>query len=100
MCCWNIGVVMNNMGRPSLVVDMVNKLKVGVYEGYTSQYYDIAIDLKAHYKSRRKRCWATLRKVYFSDLWTGTATLAAVLLLLLTLVGTVASVIQAYESFK
>lgn len=94
------GVVMNNMGRPSLVVDMVNKLKVGVYEGYTSQYYDIAIDLKAHYKSRRKRCWATLRKVYFSDLWTGTATLAAVLLLLLTLVGTVASVIQAYESFK
>ncbi|EFH63256.1 hypothetical protein ARALYDRAFT_315636 [Arabidopsis lyrata subsp. lyrata] len=94
------GVVTNNIGRVSLVVDMVNKLQVGVKVGNTSQYFYIAEDLRAHCKSRRKRCWATLRKVYFSDLWTGTATLAAAFLLLLTLVGTVASVIQAYKSFK
>ena len=94
-----IGVVTNTMGRPSMVVDMVNKLQVGVTVGTMSQYHDISMKLKAHYKSRRNRCWATLNKVYFSDLWTGTATLAAVLLLLLTLVGTIGSVIQAYKSF-
>ncbi|KAG7589028.1 hypothetical protein ISN44_As07g013450 [Arabidopsis suecica] len=94
------GVVTNNIGRVSLVVDMVNNLQVGVKVGTNSQYFYMAKDLRAHCKSRRKRCWATLRKVYFSDLWTGTATLAAAFLLLLTLVGTIASVIQAYKSFK
>ncbi|KAL1215212.1 hypothetical protein V5N11_016979 [Cardamine amara subsp. amara] len=93
------GVVTNPMGPPSLVVDMVNKLQVGVKVGSKSQYYFISRKLRAHYKSRRKRRWATLKNVYFSDLWTGTATLAAVFLLLLTLIGTVASVIQAYKSF-
>ncbi|KAL1215214.1 hypothetical protein V5N11_016980 [Cardamine amara subsp. amara] len=93
------GVVTNPMGRPSLVVDMVNKLQDGVNVGTSSQYFDVAEKLRAHYTSRRKRCWATLKNVYFSDLWTGTATLAAVFLLLLTLIGTVASVIQAYKSF-
>ncbi|KAL1215211.1 hypothetical protein V5N11_016978 [Cardamine amara subsp. amara] len=93
------GVVTNPMGRPSLVVDMVNKLQVGVKVGTRSQYYIISRKLRAHYTSRRKMSWATLKNVYFSDLWTGTATLAAVFLLLLTLIGTVASVIQAYKSF-
>ncbi|WZZ31342.1 hypothetical protein YC2023_014743 [Brassica napus] len=58
------------------------------------------MNLKAHYKSRRNRYWATLSKVYFPDLLTGTATCAAVFLLFLTLIGTVASVIQAYKSFE
>ncbi|CAA7025014.1 unnamed protein product [Microthlaspi erraticum] len=94
------GVLANNVGRPSLVVDMVNKLNKGLKVSDTSQYYSMAMNLRAHYTSRRKRCWATLNKVYFNDLWTGTATMAAILLLFFTLVGTAASVIQAYKTFK
>ena len=100
MYCWHTGVVTNSMGRVSLVVDMVNKLQVGVKVGTHSQYYYIAQALKAHCKSRRNKFWGTLSKVYFSDLWTGTATVAAVLLLFMTLVGTVASVMQTYKSFQ
>ncbi|EOA35128.1 hypothetical protein CARUB_v10020252mg [Capsella rubella] len=94
------GVVRNITGRPRLVMDMVNKLQAGLRLGDYSQYYYIAMKLKAHYKSRRKMCWATLNKVYFSDMLTGTATLGAVLLLFLTLVGTIASVLQAYKSLE
>ncbi|CAH2069336.1 unnamed protein product [Thlaspi arvense] len=93
------GVLMSGMGRPSFAVDMVNKLNLGLKPPENSQYYSIAMNLRAHYTSRRKRCWATLNKVYFNDLWTGTATMAAILLLFFTLVGTVASVLQAYKSF-
>ncbi|CAA7032770.1 unnamed protein product [Microthlaspi erraticum] len=94
------GVLRSGMGSPRLVVEMVNNLNRGLKAPENSQYHNIAINLRAHYKSRRKRCWATLSKVYFSDLLTGTATFAAVFLLFLTLVGTVASVIQACKSFK
>ncbi|XP_024012462.1 putative UPF0481 protein At3g02645 [Eutrema salsugineum] len=94
------GVLTNGGGRPRLTVDMVNKLKIGLIESKTSQYHSIAVNLRAHYTSRRKRCWATLNKVYFKDLWTGTATMAAILLLFFTLVGSAASVIQAYTSFN
>ncbi|KAF2564106.1 hypothetical protein F2Q70_00014667 [Brassica cretica] len=94
------GVLRNRMGSPNLVVQMINDLNRGLKEPTSSQYRSIAMNLKAHYKSRRNRCWATLSKVYFPDLLTGTATCAAVFLLFLTLVGTVASVIQAYKSFE
>lgn len=79
---------------------MINDLNRGLKEPTSSQYRSIAMNLKAHYKSRRNRYWATLSKVYFPDLLTGTATCAAVFLLFLTLIGTVASVIQAYKSFE
>ncbi|CAA7055057.1 unnamed protein product [Microthlaspi erraticum] len=100
VCCSSTGVLTHSMGSPSLVVEMVNKLTVGLNISATSQYHSIAMNLTAHYKSRRKRCWATLNKVYFSDMLTGTASTAAILLLFLTLVGTVASVLQAYKSFN
>ncbi|CAN6840870.1 unnamed protein product [Brassica oleracea] len=94
------GVLRNRMGSPNLVVQMIHDLNRGLKKPTSSQYRSIAMNLKAHYKSRRNRCWATLSKVYFPDLLTGTATCAAVFLLFLTLVGTVASVIQAYQSFE
>ncbi|VVB16712.1 unnamed protein product [Arabis nemorensis] len=72
------GVLQNGMGRSSLVVEMVKNLKVGVDVADTSQYQVIATRLSAHYSSRRKRCWATLSRVNFSDLWTGTAACVAV----------------------
>ncbi|KAG2301371.1 hypothetical protein Bca52824_030022 [Brassica carinata] len=94
------GVIRNHMGNPNRVVRMVNDLNLGLKKPKSSQYHSIAMNLIAHYKSRRNRCWATLKKVYFPDLLTGTATFAAMFLLFLTLVGTVASVIQAWKSFE
>ncbi|CAE5963236.1 unnamed protein product [Arabidopsis arenosa] len=92
------GVLTNGVGRSSMVLKMVNNLAIGVLLSNQSQYHDIVEKLNIHHNSRRKRIWAKLRKVYFSDLWTTTATLAAISLLLLTLAGTVASIIQAIKS--
>ncbi|AEE34606.1 transmembrane protein, putative (DUF247) [Arabidopsis thaliana] len=92
------GVLTNGVGRSSMVLKMVNNLAIGVLLSNQSQYHDIVEKLNIHHSSRRKRIWAKLRKVYFSDLWTTTATLAAISLLLLTLAGTVASIFQAIKS--
>lgn len=75
---------------------MVNKLCLGLAD-FGSHYYDIAERLNKHYESRLNRSIATLRRVYFKDLWTGTATIAAVVILVLTFIGTVASVLQVMQ---
>ncbi|VVB03549.1 unnamed protein product [Arabis nemorensis] len=87
------GVIENWLGRPKTVAEMVNKLCLGIVD-FGSHYFNIAENLNKHYNSRRNRSVATLRRVYFKDLWTGTATVTAVVLVLLTLIGTVASVLQ------
>ncbi|KAL1225240.1 hypothetical protein V5N11_023039 [Cardamine amara subsp. amara] len=91
------GVIKNWLGHQESVAKMVNKLCLGLVE-FKSHYYDIATRLNNHYDSRCNRSIATLRRVYFKDLWTGTATVAAVVILLLTLIGTVASVLQVTQS--
>lgn len=60
-------------------------------------YYDIAERLNKYYDNRLNRSLATLRRIYFKDLWTGTATIAAVIILVLTLIGTVTSVLQVTQ---
>ncbi|VVB04136.1 unnamed protein product [Arabis nemorensis] len=87
------GVIKNWLCRESSVAEMVNKLCLGIVD-YGSYYYNIAASLNKHYDNRLNRSVATLRRVYFKDLWTGTATVAAIVILVLTLIGTVASVLQ------
>lgn len=87
-------VMKNWLGHQRSVAEMVNKLCLGLVD-FGSYYYSVAEDLNDHYNSRLNRSIATLRRVYFKDLWTGTATITAVFLLVLTLIGTVASVLQA-----
>jgi len=72
---------------------MVNKLCLGLVD-FGSHYSDIVENLNKHYDNRLNRSVGTLRRVYFKDLWTGTATIAAVVLLVLTLIQTVASILQ------
>ncbi|XP_010518105.1 PREDICTED: UPF0481 protein At3g47200-like [Camelina sativa] len=91
------GVVKNWLGHQGSVAEMVNKLCLGLVD-FGSHYYNIAERLNKHYESRRNRSIATLRRVYFKDLWTGTATVAAIVILVLTLIGTVASVIQVVQN--
>ncbi|EOA26181.1 hypothetical protein CARUB_v10019619mg [Capsella rubella] len=86
------GIINNCLGDHRAVAKMVNKLSVGVmHDG--SYYSDIATEVVKHYNNKCNKSHAILRRVYCSDLWTGTATVAAACLLLMTLIQTVSSVI-------
>lgn len=87
------GIVKNWLGHQGSVTEMVNKLCLGLVD-FGSHYCDIVENLNKHYDNRLNRSVGTLRRVYFKDLWTGTATIAAVVLLVLTLIQTVASILQ------
>lgn len=87
------GIVKNWLGHQGSVTEMVNKLCLGLVD-FGSHYSDIVENLNKHYDNRLNRSVGTLRRVYFKDLWTGTATIAAVVLLVLTLIQTVASILQ------
>ncbi|VVB06395.1 unnamed protein product [Arabis nemorensis] len=91
------GIIKNWIGHQSLVAEMVNKLSLGVVE-VGSYYSDIALEVNAHYANPVNRSRAVLMRVYFGNLWTGTATVAATFLLLMTLVQTVASIIQVLQN--
>ena len=92
--CWNTGVLTNGVGRSRMVLKTVNNLCAGLQISENSQYHDVLQNLDTHYRSNMKRTLTRLKKVYFSDLWTGTATITAILLLLLTVTGTVAAILQ------
>ncbi|CAH2047174.1 unnamed protein product [Thlaspi arvense] len=74
----------------------------------TEMYYYIAESLNRNYRNKYKRIGyyeyrirsplCTLRQVYFKDLWSGTATVGAVVIVVLTLIGTVASVLQVKKN--
>ncbi|KAG7637782.1 hypothetical protein ISN45_At02g022740 [Arabidopsis thaliana x Arabidopsis arenosa] len=87
------GIVKNWLGHQESVTEMVNKLCLGLVD-FGSHYSDVVENLNKHYDNRLNRSVGTLRRVYFKDLWTGTATVAAVVLLVLTLIQTVASILQ------
>ncbi|KAK3183213.1 hypothetical protein Dsin_030499 [Dipteronia sinensis] len=87
------GIISNCVGDNAAIATMFNKLgqKITLSASY---YYGISEGLKAHYQSPWNHAKATLKSVYFSNLWRGTASVAAVLLLLLTFVQTICSILQ------
>ncbi|XP_010512372.1 PREDICTED: UPF0481 protein At3g47200-like [Camelina sativa] len=90
------GIINNWLGQHRAVAKMVNKLCLGVmHDG--SYYCDIATEVMEHYNNKCNKSHAILRRVYCSDLWTGTATAAATCLLLMTLVQTVFSIISVIK---
>lgn len=91
------GIIRNWIGQPDLVARMVNKLGLGIIE-VGSYYSEIAVEVNKHYANRFNRSYVLLKRVYFGNLWTGTATVAATLLLVMTLIQTVASIIQVMQS--
>ncbi|KAL1190922.1 hypothetical protein V5N11_025662 [Cardamine amara subsp. amara] len=90
------GIIKNWIGKQSSVAEMVNKLGLGIME-VGSYYSEIAVKVTAHYSNPINRSRAVLKRVYFGNLWTGTATIAATFLLLMTLIQTVASIIQVKQ---
>jgi hypothetical protein len=87
------GIIKNWIGEPISVANIVNKLGLGTINP-GSCYYDISVKVNAHYSSRLTRSLAILKRVYFGNMWIGTATVAAALLLIMTFLQMVSSVYQ------
>ncbi|CAA7032884.1 unnamed protein product [Microthlaspi erraticum] len=90
------GIIKNWIGEPSSVAKMVNKLGLGIANA-GSYYSDTAVKVNAHYTNPRTKSVAILKRVYFGNMWFGTATVAATLLLLMTLVQAVSSIYQLVQ---
>ncbi|XP_031282065.1 uncharacterized protein LOC116140590 [Pistacia vera] len=87
------GIISNQMGDNDSIANMFNRLSVSINLSKSS-YYDICVKLKQHCDNPWNRTKSTLKRVYFNNLWRGTATVAAVLLLLLTIIQTMCSILQ------
>ncbi|KAH8484601.1 hypothetical protein H0E87_028908 [Populus deltoides] len=85
------GIILNWLGDDAAVSNMINKLCETITDTYTF-YDDICKKMNAHYKNRWNHRKATLKLVYFPNVWRGTATVAAAILLILTLIQTITSV--------
>ncbi|KAL9428072.1 hypothetical protein AB3S75_030127 [Citrus x aurantiifolia] len=87
------GIIFNYLGEATRTADMFNGLCLEI-QLLESSYTGIIKDLIDHYDNRWNNAKATLKRVYFSNLWTGTATVAAVVLLVLTLIQTICSIMS------
>ncbi|KAK2650751.1 hypothetical protein Ddye_018240 [Dipteronia dyeriana] len=86
-------IIVNCVGENEAIAKMFNRLCSHMILS-DSCYFDTAKKIKAHYKSPWNHLKATLKSVYFGNLWTGTATVAAAFLLILTAAQTVFSIMQ------
>ncbi|EOX96425.1 Uncharacterized protein TCM_005676 isoform 1 [Theobroma cacao] len=87
------GIIVNRLGSSAAVAEMINKLAVGVVHS-TLLYGEIGWKLDQHYKNPWNHTMATLRHVYFSDLWRGTGTAAAFIVVILTLMQTILAILE------
>ncbi|PRQ57301.1 hypothetical protein RchiOBHm_Chr1g0346791 [Rosa chinensis] len=79
------GVIVNMLGSNQQVAQLVNKLCDHIMEE-KSCYNHICKKLNTRYESSLNRHLVSLRKVYFKDVWTGSATFFGVVLVVLTIV--------------
>ncbi|KAL9437271.1 hypothetical protein AB3S75_023178 [Citrus x aurantiifolia] len=87
-------IISNNVGDSATITRMFNRLCLQITLSPYSRYYAVSEKLKKHYGNGWNHTKATLKSVYFSNLWRGTGTIAAFLLVLLTLIQTVCSILQ------
>ncbi|GAY33155.1 hypothetical protein CUMW_005890 [Citrus unshiu] len=86
------GIISNGVGDIAKIAKMFNQLCQHISYSSASCYYDVFMNLQAHYNDPWNHAKATLKRVYFTNLWTGTGTIAAVVLLVLTLIQTICSI--------
>lgn len=84
------GILRNNNGDYAEIANIFNKLGLWIITS-DSNYFGIADRLKKHGDRSWNHAKATLMSVYFKDLWTGTGTVAGIVLLGLTFAQTVCS---------
>uniref|UniRef100_A0A6N2MSP0 Uncharacterized protein n=1 Tax=Salix viminalis TaxID=40686 RepID=A0A6N2MSP0_SALVM len=85
------GIILNCLGDSESVSNLINNLCHQTSETY-SCYSDICQRMNEHYENRWNHRRATLKLVYFSNVWRGTGIVAAAILLILTLIQTIISV--------
>jgi hypothetical protein len=88
------GIIKNWLGDDAAVSKLMNNLSQRSEK--TSYYSDICQTLNAYYENPWNRRRATLKLVYFSNLWRGTGTVAAAFLLILTLIQTITSLKSSF----
>ncbi|OMP06683.1 hypothetical protein COLO4_07978 [Corchorus olitorius] len=87
-------IIVNQLGSNTAVVNLFNNFCKHVTPGEKSRYANILSQLKA-YSSVRHHSWiATLKLQHFSSPWKGVATIAAIVLLVLTLIQTICALIS------
>jgi hypothetical protein len=84
-------IITHRLGNDAAVSVMINKLCENISDPYT-YYDDICEKMNAHCDNLWNRMKATLELVYFNHVWRGTGTVAAAILLMLTLIQTITSV--------
>ncbi|XVF73503.1 hypothetical protein PTKIN_Ptkin12aG0206700 [Pterospermum kingtungense] len=91
----NNGIIDNGMGSSATVTDKINTLMVGIPRAQLPTCYaQIGNSLNKYYDNFWNRTVATLRHVYFNNLWRGTGTVAAFIVVLLTLTQTVLAILD------
>ena len=84
-------IITHRLGNDAAVSFMINMLCLNINDPYT-YYDDICEKMNAHCDNLWNRMKATLELVYFAHVWRGTGTVAAAILLMLTLIQTITSV--------
>ena len=77
-------IIVNSLGSNNAVANMINKLGQGIVE-VNSYYVDVADAVNKHYLSPWNQNMASLKNVYFRDIWRGTATVVYILVLIMGL---------------
>ncbi|XP_034903996.1 UPF0481 protein At3g47200-like [Populus alba] len=85
------GIILHWLGDNAALSNMFNKLNDNIGETSTSYGYMCKM-MNGHYENHWNRLKATLELVYFANVWRGTATVAAAILLVLTLIQAITSV--------
>ncbi|XP_044500276.1 UPF0481 protein At3g47200-like [Mangifera indica] len=88
------GIISNSMGDSKALASLFNKLSVEILL-YGDYYNYIYQDLKNYSKNKYNRNMAKLQRLYFGDVWKGTATIGASVLLILTFLQTINSFKQS-----
>jgi hypothetical protein len=85
------GIILHWLGDDAAVSNVINNFFENIGNNYTC-FGDISQDINSHYESRFNHTKATLKLIYFANIWRGTATVAAAILLILTFIQTISSV--------
>ncbi|XP_017973973.1 PREDICTED: UPF0481 protein At3g47200 [Theobroma cacao] len=87
------GIIKNKLGSSTALANMINNLAVGIVN-ISFVYGDIGWNLNNYYANSWNRIMATLKHVYFNDLWRGTAIVAASIVVLLTITQTLLAILD------
>ncbi|KAI3881045.1 hypothetical protein MKX03_015660 [Papaver bracteatum] len=82
------GILITHLGCDEQVASMFNKLCTHVID-YDRRYSQLFNEVDKHYKKRQHKWKATLKREYFHNPWSTCSFLAAVLLILLTVISTI-----------